>query len=97
MVKRRKLRCKEKSRIVLEGLNGRPDAQICQEHQISQSMYYVWREQLLTHMDKASEVKKADQREVYAHSYFKLQDRIILWGSTCSPLLTCSPILVIFV
>ena len=65
MVKRRKWSSKEKSRIVLEGIKGRPVAKICQEHQISQSMYYVWRDPLLTHMDKAFEVKKADQREIY--------------------------------
>ena len=49
MVGRKKRRWKEKSRIVLEGIKGRPDTPICQEHQISQSMHYVWRDGLLTH------------------------------------------------
>ena len=77
MVRRKKLRCKEKSRIVLEGIKGRPVAQICQEHQISQSMYYVWRDQLLTHMDKALEVKKADQREIYQQKQVEKMKQII--------------------
>ena len=77
MVKRRKRSSKEKSQIVLEGIKGRPVAQICQEHQISQSMYYVWRDQLLTHMDKAFEVKRADQREAYQQKQVEKMKQII--------------------
>jgi transposase-like protein len=65
MVKRRKWSSKEKSRIVLEGLKGRQVSDICTEHQISQSMYYAWRDLFLSHMNKAFEVKQAGRREVY--------------------------------
>jgi putative transposase len=30
--------------IVLEGLKGKPVGEICTEHQISQSLYYRWRD-----------------------------------------------------
>ena len=61
----------------MEGLRGQLVAQICQEHQISQSMYYTWRDQLLTHMDKAFEVKKADQREIYQQKKVEKMKQII--------------------
>jgi transposase-like protein len=37
---RRKWDAKTKALIVLEGLKGKPVAEICTEHQISQSQYY---------------------------------------------------------
>jgi transposase-like protein len=40
---------KTKAHIVLDCLQGKPVAEICHEHQISQSQYYQWREQLLAH------------------------------------------------
>lgn len=43
-MKRRKWSASEKAHIVLEGLKGRPVAEICNIHQISQSMYYAWRD-----------------------------------------------------
>ncbi len=46
-VKRRKWDPKTKSTIVLQGLRGRPVAEICIEHQISQAQYYQWRDQFL--------------------------------------------------
>lgn len=33
--------------IVLQGLRGKPVAEICLEHQISQTQYYQWRDQFL--------------------------------------------------
>lgn len=77
MVKRRKWSSKEKSRIVLEGLKGRPVSNICAEHQISQSMYYAWRDQFLSHMDKAFEVKQAGRREVYQNKKINEMKKII--------------------
>ena len=65
MVKRRQWTSQEKRQIVLEGIKGRPVADLCLEHQISQSMYYSWRDQFLTHMNQAFETKKAGQRESY--------------------------------
>ena len=37
---------------MLQGLKGRPVADICTEHQISQAQYYQWREQFLAKMPK---------------------------------------------
>jgi len=33
-------KAKAKARIVLEGLQGKPVAELCNEHQINQSQYY---------------------------------------------------------
>ena len=63
MTKRRRWKAEEKSRIILEGLKGRPVADICIEHQISQSMYYSWRDQFLSNMGHVFELKKMSTRE----------------------------------
>ena len=47
---KRKWDPKTKATIVLQGLKGRPVADICIEHQISQAQYYQWREQFLAKM-----------------------------------------------
>ena len=39
-----------KANVVLQGLKGRPVADICTEHQISQAQYYQWRDQFLSNM-----------------------------------------------
>jgi len=44
---RRKWDAQTKAIIVLQGLKGRPVADICTEHQISQAQYYQWRDQFL--------------------------------------------------
>jgi transposase-like protein len=44
---RRKWDAETKAAIVLQGLKGRPVADICTEHQISQAQYYQWREQFM--------------------------------------------------
>ena len=49
--------------IVLEGLRGKPVAELCTEHHISQAQYYQWREQFLTHAPKAFEVHEHHQKE----------------------------------
>lgn len=58
-VKRRQWDAKTKAAIVLMGLKGKPVAEICTEHQISQSQYYQWREQFLANIPK---VFKNDER-----------------------------------
>lgn len=40
---------------MIEGLKGKPVAEICTEHQISQSLYYQWRDQFLTRAATAFE------------------------------------------
>ena len=46
-MKRRKWDPKTKAMIVMQGLKGKPVAEICLEHQISQTQYYQWRDQFL--------------------------------------------------
>ncbi len=62
-MQRRKWDAKTKALIVLEGLKGKSVAEICTEHQISQSLYYQWRDQFLAHASKAFEVHEQSQRE----------------------------------
>ncbi len=50
-----------KAIIVLQGLKGRPVADICIEHQISQAQYYQWREQFLAKMPQV--FVQTDRRE----------------------------------
>jgi transposase-like protein len=60
---RRKWDAKTKALIVIEGLKGKPVAELCAEHQISQTQYYQWRDQFLAHAPKAFEVHEQSQRE----------------------------------
>ena len=62
-MQRRKWDAKIKAMIVLEGLKGKPVAELCDEHQISQAQYYQWRDQFLAHAAKAFEVHEQSQRE----------------------------------
>jgi len=60
---RRKWDAKTKALIAIEGLKGKPVAEICNEHQISQSQYYQWRDQLLAHAANAFEVHQHTRKE----------------------------------
>ena len=60
---RRKWDAKTTALIVLEGLKGKPVAELCAEHQSSQTQYYQWRDQFLAHAPKAFEVHEQSQRE----------------------------------
>jgi putative transposase len=62
---RRKWDAKTKALIVLEGLKGNPIAEICTEHQISQSLYYQWRDQLLANAAHAFELHQHTRREAH--------------------------------
>ena len=62
-MQRRKFDAKTKSAIILEGLKGRPIADICNEYQISQTQYYKWRDQFLANAPKLFEVGQANKRE----------------------------------
>ena len=44
---RRKWDAQTKAAIILQGLKGRPIADICIEQQISQAQYYQWRDQFM--------------------------------------------------
>jgi transposase-like protein len=60
---RRKWDAKTKALIVIEGLKGKPVAEICTEHQISQSQYYQWRDQFLARAATAFEVHQHTKKE----------------------------------
>jgi transposase-like protein len=62
-MQRRTWDAKTKAMIVLEGLKGKPVAELCNEHQLSQAQYYQWRDQFLAHAAKAFEVHEQSQRE----------------------------------
>ena len=62
-MRRRNWDAKTKAIIVIEGLKGKPVAELCTEHQISQAQYYQWRDQFLAHAPKAFEVHEQSQRE----------------------------------
>jgi transposase-like protein len=57
-LQRRKWEAHTKAMTVLEGLRGKPVAEICAEHQISPSLYYQWRDQFLANAGKAFEAQK---------------------------------------
>ena len=62
-MKRRIWDSKSKARIVLEGLQGRSVASLCSEYQITQSMYYRWRDTFLANAAQAFETSTTNRRE----------------------------------
>ena len=62
-MKRRKWTNEEKALVVLSGIKGMPVADICNEHGISQSQYYVWRDQFVSNACKAFETKKLSKEQ----------------------------------
>ncbi len=62
-MRRRRWDSKTKAQIVIEGLRGRPIAELCNEHQISQTQYYQWRDQFFSNASKAFDVHQESQRE----------------------------------
>ena len=57
-MKRRRWDSKTKTKIVLEGLSGRPVQEICNEYGIHQNQYYIWRDKFLSDAHKAFDSKK---------------------------------------
>ena len=49
---------------VIEGLKGKPVAEIWNEHQINPSQYYQWRDPFLAHAAKAFERHQHTRKEV---------------------------------
>lgn len=62
-MERRTWDSKTKARIVLEGLQGRSVASICNEYQITQSMYYRWRDTFLANAPQAFETTATTRKE----------------------------------
>jgi transposase-like protein len=63
-MKRRKWDSKTKSKIVLEGLSGKPVSEICNEYGIYQNQYYNWRDQFLNEVHSVFESKGNKSGEV---------------------------------
>jgi transposase-like protein len=57
-MKRRQWDSKMKAKIVLEGLSGKPLSELCNQHQISQNQYYLWRDKFLSEAHRAFESKE---------------------------------------
>ena len=62
-MKRRKWDAHIKAMIIIEGLKGKPVAELCTEHQISQSLYYQWRDQFLAQAAKAFDDPQRTRKE----------------------------------
>jgi transposase-like protein len=63
-MKRRKWTNESKAGIVLSGLRGQPLAEVCNEHGISQSQYYQWRDQFLSNAGKAFDDNKKPKEQM---------------------------------
>ena len=57
-MKRRRWDSKTKTKIVLEGLSGRPVSEICNDYGIHQNQFYIWRDKFLSEAHKAFDSKK---------------------------------------
>ena len=64
-MQRRKWDSKTKALIVLQGLKGKPVAELCTEHQISQAQYYQWRDHFLANASKPFDIHQQTQREAH--------------------------------
>ena len=62
-MQRRKWDSKTKALIVLQGLKGKPVAELCIEHQISQAQFYQWRDQFLANASKTFDIHQKTHRE----------------------------------
>lgn len=63
MAKGRTWTSEEKAKIVLQGLRGRPVAELCNEYQIHQTQYYKWRDKFLNDAPKAFDTARQTKRE----------------------------------
>lgn len=69
---RRRWNPQTKATVVLQGLKGRPVADICIEHLISQAQYYQWREQFMKKMPGLfSNTERREQSLVRENSRLK--------------------------
>jgi transposase-like protein len=78
---------------VLEGLNGKPVAEICTEHPISPLLYDQWRDQFLAHAAPAFEVPHHPRQEARLEqehtSLKKLVGALLLEFTNSDELLGC--------
>jgi len=64
-MKRGQWDAKAQGRIVLEGLQGRPVAELCHEPQISQSQYDQWRGHFFANASEAFETHQDAQKDAH--------------------------------
>ena len=57
-MKKRSWDSKTKAKIVLEGLSGKSISEVCNQHQISQNQYHLWRDKFLSEAHRAFEAKE---------------------------------------
>jgi len=63
-MKRRKWSSEQKLKIILEGLSGKIEiGKLCNKYQISQALYYRWRDQLLHFGHQAFKTKDMTKKE----------------------------------
>lgn len=62
-MKQKKWDKKLKTKVVLDGLKGKAIATICNEYQISQSLYYQWRDRFLSNVDQVFDIPKKGKKE----------------------------------
>ncbi len=62
-MKKRQWTSEQKLQIVMQGIKGRPVSEICNEYQIGQSQYYLWRDQFLTNAGKVFEMPQKAQQQ----------------------------------
>jgi transposase-like protein len=62
-MKRRTWDAQTNAMMVIEGLKGKPVVELCTEHQISQSLYYQWRDQFLAQAAKAFDDPQRTRKE----------------------------------
>ncbi len=60
-MKKRQWTFEQKLQIVMHGAGGRAVSEICNEYQIGQSQYYLWRDQFLQNAGKVFEIPKSGE------------------------------------
>ncbi len=62
-MKKRQWTSEQKLQIVMQGIKGRLVSEICNEYQIGQSQYYLWRDQFLINAGKVFEMPKTAHQQ----------------------------------
>ena len=60
---RKKRDPRSKAQAVIQGLQGRPVSEICNEHGVSQTQYYKWRDLFLSNAAKVFDASKESLKE----------------------------------
>jgi transposase-like protein len=71
-MKNRKWDARTKAIIVMEGIKGKPVNEICNEHQLSQSQYYRWRDEFFANIHQVfNSNTKNDERLIKENNRLK--------------------------